>query len=52
MLEHLGEHKAADCIVGAIEKTVQQGVVSVDLGGSAKTGQIANAIVKNLESAK
>ncbi|MHC4542228.1 MAG: isocitrate/isopropylmalate dehydrogenase family protein, partial [Planctomycetota bacterium] len=33
MLEHLGEHKAADCIVGAIEKTVQQGVVSVDLGG-------------------
>jgi tartrate dehydrogenase/decarboxylase/D-malate dehydrogenase len=37
MLEHLGEKKAADSIVQA-----------VDLGGSAKTMEIAEAVIKNL----
>jgi tartrate dehydrogenase/decarboxylase/D-malate dehydrogenase len=49
MLEHLGERQAADGIVRAIEATVKQGVLPLDLGGSAKTTQIADAIVKNLE---
>ncbi len=48
MLEHLGRHDAAACIVRAIEATLRQGVLPADLGGSAKTGQIADAIVKNL----
>jgi len=48
MLEHLGEQKAAQAIVRAIETTVKQGVLSVDLGGSAKTTEIADAIVRNL----
>jgi tartrate dehydrogenase/decarboxylase/D-malate dehydrogenase len=51
MLEHLGLKKAADSIVRAIEMTVAQGVLPVDLGGSAKTGQITDTIVQNLESA-
>jgi tartrate dehydrogenase/decarboxylase/D-malate dehydrogenase len=51
MLEHLGRKEAADSIVRAIEMTVAQGVLPVDLGGSAKTGQIADTIIKNLESA-
>jgi tartrate dehydrogenase/decarboxylase/D-malate dehydrogenase len=51
MLEHLGLKKAADSIVRAIEMTVAQRVLPIDLGGSAKTGQITDTIVKNLESA-
>ncbi|MBN2313889.1 MAG: tartrate dehydrogenase [Sedimentisphaerales bacterium] len=50
MLEHLGRQQAAECIVRAIEATIQQGVISVDLGGSAKTKDIADAVIKNLQS--
>lgn len=48
MLEHLGEEEAAESIVRAIEKTVVQGVLPIDLGGSAKTVQITDTVVKNL----
>lgn len=51
MLDHLGRKEAAESIVRAIEMTVVQGVLPVDLGGSAKTGLIADTIIKNLESA-
>ena len=50
MLEHLGETDAAGLIVEAIEKTLRQGVLSADLGGSAKPTDIADAMVKNLKS--
>lgn len=49
MLEHLGEEEAAGSIVQAIEKTVAEGVLPADLGGSAKTSKIADAVVKNLD---
>ena len=52
MLEHLGEAEAAAQIVKAIELTLQQGVLPVDLGGSAKTIEIATAVIKNLKPAK
>ena len=48
MLEHLGEKEAANLIMKAIEITVQEGVLPVDLGGSAKTAQITQRIVKNV----
>ncbi|MBC8470084.1 MAG: tartrate dehydrogenase [Planctomycetes bacterium] len=51
MLEHLGQQEAAQTIVRAIEMTVAQGVLPVDLGGSGGTVEITNAIVKNLKSA-
>ena len=50
MLEHLGQQQAAECIVRAIEATIQQGIIPVDLAGSAKTLDIANAVVGNLQS--
>ena len=50
MLEHIGQGKAADSIVRAIEMTVAQRVLTVDLGGSAKTRQVTDTIIKNLES--
>jgi len=48
MLDHLGESKAAADIVRAIEATIQQGVLPADLGGSAKTVEIAEAVISNL----
>jgi tartrate dehydrogenase/decarboxylase/D-malate dehydrogenase len=48
MLDHLGESKAAADIVRAIEATIQQGVLPADLGGSAKTMEIAEAVISNL----
>jgi len=51
MLEHLGQQEAAQSIVRAIEMTVGQGVLPVDLGGSAKTMEITDSIVQNLKSA-
>lgn len=52
MLEHLGLKEAAESIVRAIEMTVAQGVLPVDLGGSAKSTDIADTVVRNLESAE
>ncbi len=48
MLEHLGETRAADAIVAAIERTVAAGILPVDLGGSANTMEIAEAVIANL----
>lgn len=44
MLEHLGEQEAAETIVKAIEKTVAEGTLSADLGGSAGTDEIAGRV--------
>ncbi len=49
MLEHLGERQAADLIVRAIEKTVQDGILTADLGGSAKTADVGNQVVQNVK---
>ncbi|TNJ47211.1 tartrate dehydrogenase [Tamlana fucoidanivorans] len=48
MLEHLGETEAAQNIMDAIDKSTTQGVLTVDLGGSAKTSDVADAVIKNL----
>lgn len=50
MIDHLGLKDAAESIVRAIEMTVRQKVLPVDLGGSAKTIDIAGAVVDNLQS--
>lgn len=49
MLEHLGQKEAAQSIVQAIEMTVQQGILPVDLGGTGGTIEITEAIIKNLK---
>lgn len=48
MLEHLGEHIAAQKIMQAMDKTTSQGILPVDLGGSASTNDIALAVVSNI----
>lgn len=48
MLEHIGEQEAADNIMEAIDKSTAQGVFTADLGGNAKTSDVADAIIANL----
>jgi tartrate dehydrogenase/decarboxylase / D-malate dehydrogenase len=46
MLEHLGEKQAADLVVKAIEKTVQDGILTADLGGSATTADVGGRVTQ------
>ncbi|KAA1245127.1 isocitrate/isopropylmalate dehydrogenase family protein [Aquimarina sp. RZ0] len=48
MLEHLGEQHAAGSIMKAIDKSTEQGVLTLDLGGKASTTDVANAVIENL----
>lgn len=48
MLEHLGEEAAAAAIAGAIERSLQDGVKTKDLGGTASTQDVAEAVIANL----
>ena len=49
MLDHLGETEAADAIVRAIEAVTEEGkVLTRDLGGTAKTEDVVQAVMKKL----
>ena len=52
MLRHLGETEAADAVDAAVESVLRDGeTMPVDLGGSASTQAIGDAIVNALERA-
>ncbi|HUW85396.1 MAG TPA: isocitrate/isopropylmalate family dehydrogenase [Methanoregula sp.] len=44
LLDHLGEHTAAASVVTAIEKSIRDGVVTKDMGGSAGTASVGSYI--------
>ena len=44
LLDHLGEHEAAAAVVSAIEKSIKDGVVTKDLGGTAGTARAGSYI--------
>jgi tartrate dehydrogenase/decarboxylase/D-malate dehydrogenase len=48
LLENLGEKEAAAQIVHAIETVFQEGVKTIDLGGSAKTNEFAERVINAL----
>jgi 3-isopropylmalate dehydrogenase len=48
LLDHLGEHTAAALVVAAIEKSIRDGVVTKDMGGSAGTGKVGSYIARCL----
>jgi tartrate dehydrogenase/decarboxylase / D-malate dehydrogenase len=48
MLEHLGEKAAADAIVAAIEKVLEKGPRTRDLGGTASTAEVGKAIAESI----
>jgi tartrate dehydrogenase/decarboxylase/D-malate dehydrogenase len=52
MLEHLGEHEAAGRLMAAIERVTEaRSVLPADLGGSATTGQVTEAVCDALHTA-
>jgi tartrate dehydrogenase/decarboxylase/D-malate dehydrogenase len=50
MLDHLGHPEAASTIVAAIESVLSNGPRTPDLGGTAKTQQVADAIADKVRS--
>eukprot|EP01094_Clydonella_sp_ATCC50884_P019579 TRINITY_DN3864_c0_g1_i2.p1 TRINITY_DN3864_c0_g1~~TRINITY_DN3864_c0_g1_i2.p1 ORF type:complete len:388 (-),score=92.57 TRINITY_DN3864_c0_g1_i2:389-1504(-) len=48
MLEHIGMHQQAANISNAIEATLEQGVLTLDLGGTATTQDLTCAVIQNL----
>lgn len=50
MLEHLGEAEAASYIMKAIEHVCAQGILTPDVGGSAKTADVTRAVVQFIET--
>jgi tartrate dehydrogenase/decarboxylase/D-malate dehydrogenase len=49
MLDHLGHRDLHDKVVGALERVVANGkTLTPDLGGSAKTDQVAKAIAAEI----
>lgn len=46
MLEHLGEDDAAQSIISAIERTTGAGILTPDVGGSATTRDVTDAVIE------
>ncbi|MDO9324694.1 MAG: isocitrate/isopropylmalate family dehydrogenase [Methanoregula sp.] len=46
LLDYIGEHKAAAAVVTAIEQSIKDGVVTKDMGGSARTTKAGSYIAE------
>jgi tartrate dehydrogenase/decarboxylase/D-malate dehydrogenase len=46
MLDHLGENQAADHLIRTIEKVLETGPRTPDMGGTATTLQVGDAIAE------
>jgi tartrate dehydrogenase/decarboxylase/D-malate dehydrogenase len=51
MLDFLGRRDAHDAIVRAIEQVLRDGPHTPDLGGTASTTEVGEAIARRIESA-
>jgi len=51
MLEHLGEPDAAARLMAAVERVTEAGVLTPDLGGTATTQQVTDAVCEAIHSA-
>jgi isocitrate/isopropylmalate dehydrogenase len=49
MLDWLGEHAAAEVLMEAVESVCERGILTRDLGGSANTVEITNAVRAAIE---
>ncbi len=48
MLNFIGENQASDRIKSALYKTLEMGIKTADIGGSAKCSEFTNKIIENL----
>ena len=49
MLKWLGEEKAGDALLEAVENVCEKGIVTKDLGGSATTLEVTNAVCDEIQ---
>ncbi|MDP3395106.1 MAG: isocitrate/isopropylmalate family dehydrogenase [Methanoregula sp.] len=52
LLDHIGEHKASAAVVTAIEQSIRDGVVTRDMGGSARTTKAGSYIADCVKKGK
>lgn len=48
MLEHLGHAEPGQRILAALEDTLESGIKTADLGGTATTGEVTEAVIERL----
>jgi 3-isopropylmalate dehydrogenase len=46
LLDHLGEHEAAEAVIKGIEAAIRSGTVTKDMGGSAGTSDVGDEIAR------
>ncbi|KXJ90514.1 hypothetical protein Micbo1qcDRAFT_226480 [Microdochium bolleyi] len=49
MLAWLGEQDASDKLLASVERVCEQGVATADLGGTARTVDVANAVIEDIK---
>ncbi|MFB5661511.1 tartrate dehydrogenase [Alteribacillus sp. HJP-4] len=49
MLDHFGETEAATVLMHAIETVIEEGIVTPDIGGNSKTGEVTDHIIDKLQ---
>lgn len=52
LLDHIGEHEAAAAVIRAIEKSIKDGVVTKDMGGTAGTAKAGTYIAESVRKGK
>lgn len=52
MLRWLGEEEAADCLIGCVERVCEKGILTADLGGTANTAGVTEAVCREIEGMK
>jgi len=50
MLTWLGEKEAADQLLEVVQKVCEKGIMTKDLGGSATTIEVTNAVCAEIEN--
>ena len=50
MLEHLGEHDAAQRLMAAVERVTAVGPRTPDLGGDATTAMVTQAVIEAIRA--
>ena len=48
MLDHLGHPEQGDRVLAAIAATIRAGVLTPDLGGTATTAEVTDALIARL----
>ncbi len=49
LLEHLGEHEAAEAVLNALGQSILDGVVTKDMGGAAGTAAVGDYVAKRVQ---